>query len=134
MRVIKRFSRLGFWLPPLINLKHLIAPVIAVWVHYILLPKRIWVFLAIAQCLLHTSKESIKDRGGEPILQMTCRDRNRIALQAELLLAYTREIRNILCLTGDAVVVGDHKEAKGVFDLDSVQLLKAIRQWNQART
>jgi 5,10-methylenetetrahydrofolate reductase len=71
---------------------------------------------------------AIKDRGGEPILQMTCRDRNRIALQAELLLAYTREIRNILCLTGDAVVVGDHKEAKGVFDLDSVQLLKTIRQ------
>ena len=71
---------------------------------------------------------AIKDRGGEPILQMTCRDRNRIALQAELLLAYTREIRNVLCLTGDAVVVGDHKEAKGVFDLDSVQLLKTIRQ------
>ena len=71
---------------------------------------------------------AIKDRGGEPILQMTCRDRNRIALQAEILLAYTREIRNILCLTGDAVVVGDHKEAKGVFDLDSVQLLRTIRQ------
>jgi 5,10-methylenetetrahydrofolate reductase len=71
---------------------------------------------------------AIKDRGGEPILQMTCRDRNRIALQAELLLAYTRAIRNVLCLTGDAVVVGDHKEAKGVFDLDSVQLLKTIRQ------
>jgi 5,10-methylenetetrahydrofolate reductase len=58
---------------------------------------------------------------------MTCRDRNRLALQAELLLAYTREIRNVLCLTGDAVPVGDHKEAKGVFDLDSVQLLRAIR-------
>ena len=64
----------------------------------------------------------IKERGGEPILQMTCRDRNRIALQADLLLAYTKGIRNVLCLTGDAVVVGDHKEAKGVFDLDSVQL------------
>jgi 5,10-methylenetetrahydrofolate reductase len=76
---------------------------------------------------------AIKDRGGEPILQMTCRDRNRIALQAELLLAYTREIRNILCLTGDAVVVGDHKEAKGVFDLDSVQLLKTIRQMESGK-
>jgi 5,10-methylenetetrahydrofolate reductase len=76
---------------------------------------------------------AIKDRGGEPILQMTCRDRNRIALQAELLLAYTKEIRNILCLTGDAVVVGDHKEAKGVFDLDSVQLLKAIRQMESGK-
>ena len=70
---------------------------------------------------------SIKEQGGEPILQMTCRDRNRLALQAELLLAYTRGIRNVLCLTGDAVPVGDHKEAKGVFDLDSVQLLRTIR-------
>jgi len=70
---------------------------------------------------------AIKERGGEPILQMTCRDRNRLALQAELLLAYTRGIRNVLCLTGDAVPVGDHKEAKGVFDLDSTQLLKTIR-------
>jgi len=70
---------------------------------------------------------AIKERGGEPILQMTCRDRNRLALQAELLLAHTRGIRNVLCLTGDAVPVGDHKEAKGVFDLDSVQLLRTIR-------
>lgn len=60
-------------------------------------------------------------------MQMTCRDRNRLALQADLLLAYTRGIRNVLCLTGDAVPVGDHKEAKGVFDLDSVQLLRTIR-------
>jgi len=70
---------------------------------------------------------AIRERGGEPILQMTCRDRNRLALQAELLLAYTRGIRNVLCLTGDAVPVGDHKDAKGVFDLDSVQLLRVIR-------
>jgi len=70
---------------------------------------------------------AIKEQGGEPILQMTCRDRNRLALQAELLLAYTREINNVLCLTGDAVPVGDHKEAKGVFDFDSVQLLRAVR-------
>lgn len=79
-------------------------------------------FPSIGGCL------AIKERGGEPILQMTCRDRNRLALQAELLLAYTRGIRNILCLTGDSIVVGDHKEAKGVFDLDSVQLLGTIRQ------
>jgi len=70
---------------------------------------------------------AIKERGGEPILQMTCRDRNRLALQADLLLAYTRGIRNVLCLTGDAVLVGDHKEAEGVFELDSTQLLRAIR-------
>jgi 5,10-methylenetetrahydrofolate reductase len=78
-------------------------------------------FPSIGGCL------AIQERGGEPILQMTCRDRNRLALQAELLLAYSRGIRNVLCLTGDAVPVGDHKEAKGVFDLDSVQLLRTIR-------
>ncbi len=78
-------------------------------------------FPSIGGCL------AIKEHGGEPILQMTCRDRNRLALQAELLFAYTRGIRNVLCLTGDAVPVGDHKEAKGVFDLDSVQLLRTIR-------
>uniref|UniRef100_A0A7C1FCV5 Methylenetetrahydrofolate reductase n=1 Tax=Ammonifex degensii TaxID=42838 RepID=A0A7C1FCV5_9THEO len=71
---------------------------------------------------------SVKERGGEPILQMTCRDRNRLALQADLFFAYSRGVRNVLCLTGDAVVIGDHKEAKGVFDLDSVQLLRAVRQ------
>lgn len=75
----------------------------------------------------------IKERGGEPILQMTCRDRNRLALQADLLLAYTRGVRNVLCLTGDSVVVGDHKEAKGVFDLDSCQLLMAIRTMEKGR-
>lgn len=75
----------------------------------------------------------IKEQGGEPILQMTCRDRNRLALQAELLFAYTRGIRNVLCLTGDAVPVGDHKEAKGVFDLDSSQLLATIRILEQGK-
>jgi methylenetetrahydrofolate reductase (NADPH) len=69
----------------------------------------------------------VKEMGGEPILQMTCRDRNRLALQADLLFAWSRGIRNVLCLTGDAVVVGDHKNAKGVFDLDSSQLLSGIR-------
>jgi len=69
----------------------------------------------------------VKEIGGEPILQMTCRDRNRLALQADLFFAYSRGITNVLCLTGDAVVVGDHKDAKGVFDLDSVQLLDMIQ-------
>ena len=78
-------------------------------------------FPSIGGCL------AIKEIGGEPILQMTCRDRNRLALQAELLLASSRGINNVLCLTGDAVPVGDHKEAKGVFDLDSLQLLKTVR-------
>jgi 5,10-methylenetetrahydrofolate reductase len=58
---------------------------------------------------------------------MTCRDRNRLALQADLLFAAQRGIGNVLCLTGDSVILGDHKEAKGVFDLDSSQLLAAIR-------
>jgi len=71
---------------------------------------------------------AIKEKGGEAIMQMTCRDRNRLALEADLLFAYSRGIGNVLCLTGDAVPVGDHKEAKGVFDLDSLQLLKTVRQ------
>jgi 5,10-methylenetetrahydrofolate reductase len=78
-------------------------------------------FPSLGGCLL------VKEHGGEPIFQMTCRDRNRLALQADLLLAYSRGITNVLCLTGDCVDVGDHKEAKPVFDLDSVQLLKMIR-------
>ncbi len=69
----------------------------------------------------------VAEAGGEPILQMTCRDRNRLALQADLLFAYQRGIKNVLCLTGDSVFVGDHKGAKGVFDLDSSQLLHAIK-------
>lgn len=69
----------------------------------------------------------IQELGGEAILQMTCRDRNRMALQGDLLFAYSRGVQNVLCLTGDAVPVGDHKTAKSVFDLDSTQLLRAIR-------
>jgi methylenetetrahydrofolate reductase (NADPH) len=84
-------------------------------------------FPSIGGCL------AIREQGGEPILQVTCRDRNRLALQAELLFAYTRGVRNVLCLTGDAVVVGDHKAAKGVFDLDSAQLLKTIRQMESGK-
>jgi 5,10-methylenetetrahydrofolate reductase len=58
---------------------------------------------------------------------MTCRDRNRLALQGDLLFASSRGIQNVLCLTGDSVLLGDHKEAKSVFDLDSSQLLESIR-------
>lgn len=76
---------------------------------------------SLAGCLL------IAEHGGEPVLQMTTRDRNRIALQADILFAYSRGVRNVLCLTGDSVDVGDHKEAKPVFDLDSVQLIRMIR-------
>jgi methylenetetrahydrofolate reductase (NADPH) len=68
-----------------------------------------------------------KEQGAEVILQMTCRDRNRLALQADLLFAGSRGINNVLCLTGDSILLGDHKEAKSVFDLDSSQLLETIR-------
>jgi len=67
----------------------------------------------------------LKQMGLEPILQMVCRDRNRLALQSDLLGAAMWGIENVLCLTGDHVKLGDHKDAKGVFDLDSVTLLKA---------
>ncbi|MFH1087466.1 MAG: methylenetetrahydrofolate reductase [Chloroflexota bacterium] len=67
-------------------------------------------------------------KGLEPVFQMTCRDRNRIALQSDLLSAYVMGMRNVLCLTGDHVALGDHPEAKPVFDLDSVSLLQAARQ------
>ena len=69
----------------------------------------------------------ILERGGEPNLQITCRDRNRMSLENELLFAYTRGVRSVLCLTGDSVPVGDHKDCKPVFDIESVQLLNMIR-------
>ena len=75
----------------------------------------------------------VKEMGGEPILQMTCRDRNRLALQADLMLASSRGINNVLCLTGDSVILGDHKEAVGVFDLDSSQLLSTIRRMEKGK-
>ena len=67
----------------------------------------------------------LKERGLEPVFQVTCRDRNRIALQSDLLSAHVLGIENVLCLTGDYVTLGDHPGAKPVFDLDSVTLLMA---------
>jgi methylenetetrahydrofolate reductase (NADPH) len=75
----------------------------------------------------------IKEHGGEPIFQMTCRDRNRLALQADLLFAYSRGVNNVLCLTGDSIDVGDHKEAKQVFDLDSLQLIHLVHTLNSGK-
>ncbi|MFQ6016076.1 MAG: methylenetetrahydrofolate reductase [Anaerolineae bacterium] len=68
----------------------------------------------------------LKERGIEPIFQMTCRDRNRIALQSDLLSAYVLGIENVLCLTGDYVTLGDHPQAKPSFDLDSITLLQVL--------
>ncbi|MGC8659845.1 MAG: methylenetetrahydrofolate reductase [Desulfomonilaceae bacterium] len=70
----------------------------------------------------------LKERGIEPIYQLTCRDRNRIALQSELLTAYSMGIDNVLIITGDHTSLGDHVSAKPVFDVDSVQLLKIASQ------
>jgi 5,10-methylenetetrahydrofolate reductase len=75
----------------------------------------------------------IREQGLEPVFQITCRDRNRIALQSDLLSAYVLNIENVLCLTGDHVSLGDHPTAKPVFDLDSVSLLMAARQLEQGQ-
>ena len=69
----------------------------------------------------------LKDRGLEPIFQLTCRDRNRLALQSDLLSANVLGIENVLLLTGDYPTLGDHPEAKPVFDLGSVQLLEVAK-------
>jgi len=69
--------------------------------------------------------------GIEPVCQLACRDRNRIALQADLMGAHALGIRNILALTGDPIKAGDHPDAKGVFDLEAVRLLQLIRKLNQ---
>lgn len=71
------------------------------------------------------------NQGVEPICQCACRDRNAIALQADLMGAYALGIRNILALTGDPIKAGDHPKAKGVFDLEAIRLLKVIKQLNQ---
>jgi len=84
-------------------------------------------FGSLATCRL------LIERGMEPVLQMTCRDRNRLALQSDLLSAYGLGIRNVLCITGDHQKLGDHPQAKGVFDLDSVQLLAAAKKLQEGK-
>lgn len=73
----------------------------------------------------------LKQNGFEPVYQLTCRDRNRLALQSDVLSAASFGIENILVLTGDHPKLGDHPQAKPVFDLDSVQLIQVIRQLEQ---
>lgn len=72
----------------------------------------------------------LMDMGVDPIFQVTCRDRNRLALQSDLLSAWVLGIRNVLALTGDHPTLGDHPQAKPVFDLDSVSLLEVIGKLN----
>ena len=73
---------------------------------------------ALAACRL------VKEAGGEPLLHLTCRDKNRLALQSELLGAAALGIDNVLVVSGDYVTLGDHPDAKPVYDADSVQLLQ----------
>lgn len=74
------------------------------------------------------------DMGIEPILQMVTRDRNRIALQSDLLGASALGIQNVLCLTGDHPARGDHPDAKKVFDIDSIQWIAAVKQIRDQRS
>jgi len=73
------------------------------------------------------------DKGIEPIFQMTCRDRNRLALQSDLLSAWVLGVKNVLALTGDHPALGDHPDAQPVFDLDSVLLVKTIKTLNEGK-
>jgi methylenetetrahydrofolate reductase (NADPH) len=82
---------------------------------------------SLAACAL------LREEGLDPVLQMVTRDRNRIALQSDVLGASALGIRNILCLSGDHQSFGNQADAKGVFDLDSVQLLQVVREMRDTR-
>ncbi len=73
----------------------------------------------------------LKEEGLDPVFQMTCRDRNRLALQSDLLSAWALGVENVLAITGDLPALGDHPQAKPVYDLDSVQLLWVIGRLNE---
>ena len=81
---------------------------------------------SLAACAL------LKAEGLDPVLQMVVRDRNRIALQSDVLGASSLGIRNILCLSGDHQCFGNQPQAKGVFDIDSVQLIQTVRRMRDA--
>lgn len=70
----------------------------------------------------------VVQEGLEPVIQMTCRDRNRLAIQSDLLGAYALGMRNLLCLTGDHQSFGNHPTAKNVFDIDSLQLVQIVAE------
>ncbi len=73
------------------------------------------------------------EMGHDPVMQMTCRDRNRLAIQSDLMSAHILGIRNMLCLTGDYPTVGDHKDAKPVYDLDSIGIMQVIHSLNHGK-
>jgi len=72
----------------------------------------------------------LKNKGLDPVFQITCRDRNRLALQSDLLSAWVLGVENMLAITGDLPALGDHPQAKPVYDLDSVQLLEVVGKLN----
>ncbi|MCK4221640.1 MAG: methylenetetrahydrofolate reductase, partial [Dehalococcoidia bacterium] len=74
-----------------------------------------------------------KEEGLDPIVQMTCRDRNRIAIQMDVLGVAALGISNILCLTGDHIKFGNHPQSKAVFDLDSIQFVKMVKDMRDER-
>lgn len=79
------------------------------------------------------SAKIIGDLGLEPVIQMTTRDRNRIGIQSDLLGAAALGIKNLLCLTGDHQKFGNHPQSKNVFDLDSIQLISAVKSLNEGK-
>lgn len=83
---------------------------------------------AVARLSSVAASFHVQQGGAEAILQMTCRDRNRIALQSDLLGAHSLGLRNVLCLSGDHVRFGNHPGSKTVYDIDSVQLIQMVRQ------
>ncbi|MGI6035501.1 MAG: methylenetetrahydrofolate reductase [Limnochordia bacterium] len=82
---------------------------------------------SIASCLI------LQEEGVEPVVQMTCRDRNRLAIQSDLLGAAALGLKNVLCLTGDHQSFGDHPTAKNVHDIDSIQLIWGVDQMRKGR-
>lgn len=82
---------------------------------------------AISRMASMAAAKIVVDQGLEPIMQMTCRDRNRLAMQADILGAAALGIKNLLCLTGDHQSFGNHPETMGVYDLDSVTLIRMVK-------
>lgn len=84
--------------------------------------------LAICRMSSLAASKIILDQGVEPVMQLTCRDRNRLALQSDVLGAVALGIKNIFCLTGDRPHLGNHPEAKAVFDLKGLELIECVRK------
>jgi methylenetetrahydrofolate reductase (NADPH) len=86
---------------------------------------------AVARMSSIAAGAMLVDLGLDPVIQMTVRDRNRIAIQADLFGAWALGARNLLCLTGDHMKFGNHPDAKGVYDMDSIQFLRVMREMGE---